>query len=351
MSEVYSERELVQRITGKLFAKKNVLVKAGEDDAAVVLISGKKMVFTTDIGFRATHFPRAMSFREIGFKTIAANLSDLAAMGAKPECVLASVGIPREMKVVGEIEELAKGMNEACRRFGASFVGGDTKKARELTVSICAVGEIVEGGRVLRRNNARAGDVVCVTGEIGNAVCGLNVLLKGKKVKSSLVRAFVRPIPRIREALVLSRVCSRCAAIDCSDGLLFTLREIADASNVQIKIDKEKISVSREAREYAKENGLSEKDLLDTGEDYELVVCLSERDFKRARKKGVKLIVVGRVEKGSGLFVDGKRVKTKGYDAFLAGNQEAESILSFENKMRKGKVRLHGERELRKLFK
>lgn len=330
---MFTERELVKKITSKLFAKKNVLVRAGEDDAAVIEIGGRKLAFTTDIGFRATHFPRAMSFHEIGFKTIAANLSDLAAMGAKPECVLASVGIPSGMKVE-EVGELAKGMNEACEKYKASFVGGDTKKAKELTVAVCAIGEIVEGGRVLRRNNARAGDLVCVTGEIGNAVCGLRILLSNKNGKTNtktknadeqnknqtakLVRSFIQPIPRIREALILSSACSRVAAIDCSDGLLFTAGEIAEASRVRIEIDRKKIPVSREAREYAKRNGLSKRDLLDAGEDYELVVCLSEKDFKRARKKGVKLRVIGRVEKGEGLLVDGKKVETKGYDAFLA---------------------------------
>ncbi len=361
------ERELVKKITGKLFAKSNVLVRAGEDDGAVVKIGRKKLVFTTDIGFRATHFPGRMSFREIGFKTVAVNLSDLAAMGAKPECVLASVGITKKMKE-SEVEELARGMNEACKKYNASFVGGDTKKAKELTVSVCTVGEMVEGGKVLSRNNARAGDLVCVTGEIGNAVCGLNILLSHEKTRTTnartknsneqnknqtakLVRSFVNPTPRIREALVLSEFCSRVAAIDCSDGLLFTAREIAEASRVRIEIDRKKIPVSKEAGEYARRNGLSESDLLDAGEDYELVACLSEKDFERARENGVKLFVIGRVESGSGLLVDGKKVESKGYDAFLAENREVECIRSFENKMRKGTVRLHGEKELRRLFK
>lgn len=324
-----SERELVKKITRKLYAKKNVLVKAGEDDAAIVEIGGKQLVFTTDIGFRATHFPKQMSFKDIGFKTVCVNLSDLAATGAKPECILASVGIESRMKAK-EVQELARGMNKACKKYDASFVGGDTKKARELTVSICAIGEIVEGARALKRNNARVGDVVCVTGEIGNAVCGLKILLekqtrkknkrnknKTRKTKhAKLVHAFTHPIPRVQEALVLSKQCKRCAAIDCSDGLLFTLKEIADANNVKITIHKNKIPVSKEARKYAGENRLNEKQLLDTGEDYELVVCMSEKDFGRVKKK-IKLIEIGRVEKGRGVIVDGKQTQTKGYDAFL----------------------------------
>lgn len=318
-----SERELVKKITRALYAKKNVLVKAGEDDAAVVKIGGKRIVFTTDIGFRATHFPKQMSYREIGFKTICVNLSDLAATGAKPECALASIGITKQMKAK-EVEELARGMNEACKKYNASLVGGDTKKAKELTVSICAVGEMLEGSKILQRNNARAGDVVCVTGEIGNAACGLDAMLKEKNKEkrrkneyTKLVLSFTRPIPRVREALILSKECERCAAIDSSDGLLFTLKEIAEASRVKIRIEKNKIPVSREAREYAREKKMNEKYLLDTGEDYELAVCMSKKDFEKVKKK-VKLIEVGRVEKGRGLETNGKKTETKGYDAFLA---------------------------------
>lgn len=309
------ERALVQKITRGLYAGKGVRVPSGSDDAAILKLGEQNIVLTTDILFSLSHFPSKLPFFQRGWRAAVASFSDIAAMGAFPTAFLASLGVPQDVQE-HDLLQFVSGMNSACKKYGASFAGGDTKKSADFTAAGFAVG--VLRGNVLLRSNARPGDIVAVTGEIGNAVCGLHAFMDytQKISPKKLVDAFANPQARIKQGLVLSKL-KRAAATDITDGLLFSASQIAAASGVSIRLERTKIPISKKAVEYASEKGWSFTKLVNSGEDFELVVSLPQKDFARARKK-INLTQIGTVKKGSGLFLDGEKAEPGGFDAFLS---------------------------------
>lgn len=313
------ERRLVALLTRGLYKNRTVLVGAGEDDAALLSFCGRQLVATSDVMFSSTHFPRGMKPEHIGRKVAVANISDLAAMGASPLATLFSFGVPQNFDV-SELRKIIHGIDSACSEYDAPFVGGDTKKARELSICGIALGELGKG-EALRRCNARVGDVVAVTGEIGNASLGLAILLKGMKAGeySKLLNAFLKPAARVKEGRAIARCHIGSAGMDITDGLLFSAGEIARMSGACLSLESRKIPVSREARKFAKEHNIKESYLLNSGEDYELLVTIKSREFYKAKEKveavGGELIDIGKVKNGRGVLLDGKKINATGYDS------------------------------------
>ena len=309
------ERKLVEMFVRALHSDNHVLVRAGADDAAVVLTGRERLALTTDIMFAPTHFPKGIDFEAMGRKIAVANLSDLAAMGARPLAFLCSVGLPKKIGA-RNAEKIIRGINKTCKEYDISFVGGDTKRAREITLCGFAIG-VIDGDALLQKN-ARAGDVLAVTGNIGSAACGLYALLRN--IKTRLTRSFTHPHARIREGQIISRAKIGAGAVDITDGLLYSARLLSEKSRVRINIEKDKIPILREARAFARKNNLSDEYLLDTGEDYELLISLRARDFKKMKNKlvrvGCALNRIGKITRGAGVFLDGKKVVSHGYDAF-----------------------------------
>ncbi len=306
----FSERKIISRICNGMCNPPPVLIGAGLDDAACVKFGNRTMVLTSDIMFAGSHFPENLSPESAGRKAVVANISDLASMGATPLYVMLSLGIPK--KCPG-LDSLIRGIKKTCLEYDVAILGGDTKCSRELTVSICAIGET--DGNILARNNARPRDIVAVTGSIGSAFCGLHSLVNSRSAPSSLVRAFSNPRARVNEGHLLSHLSPRVAAMDITDGLLYTASEIARESKVGIEIEKKLIPVSKLASSYARRNKIPFSRLINTGEDYELLLCLSEKDFERLKHK-LNITRIGRVVRGKGVYLDGERIETKGYDAF-----------------------------------
>ncbi len=308
----FSERKIIAAALKGLTHPAQVLVGPGSDDAACVRVGSKTLVFTSDIMFESSHFPKKLFLESAGRKAVVANLSDLASMGAKPLYLIVALGIPKKYS---GLDSLIRGIKNTSREYGTSIIGGDTKCSRELTVSICAIGEITRKGKILTRNNARPGDIVAVTGNIGSAFCGLHSLLHGKRIHPTILRSFTHPSARIGVGLLLSRSCPRVATMDITDGLLHTASEIARQSKVKIEIKSKLIPISPLARSYSKKNKIPFTKLINTGEDYELLVAMGEKDFERARKRA-NLREIGRVVKGEGVCLNGEKVKVEGYDAF-----------------------------------
>jgi thiamine-monophosphate kinase len=315
------EKRLVWRITEKLYRNENVIIGAGEDDAAVVNAHGKLVVLKSDMVIESSHFPKTIGGYYVGRKVTIANLSDIAAMGAEPLAFLASFGLPENYNVE-KVDEIVKGINETCKEYKTPFVGGDTKKTKELVISGAAFG-VVEKDEVLRRKNAKPGDVVAVTGSIGNAVLGLEILLRkvGGRKNKKFVDAFLMPKARIKEGGVIAKSRVGAAAMDISDGFLYTACEIAKISGVRIDLEREKIPISKDAIRLCGEIGMSYNQLLNGGEDYELLVTIEKSKFEEIKSKiekiGGRLIEIGRARNGHGVRLDGKAVEARGYDAFL----------------------------------
>ncbi|MEM3555764.1 MAG: thiamine-phosphate kinase [Candidatus Micrarchaeia archaeon] len=318
--DLLGERKLIELLTEKLYRNKSIISGAGEDDAALLKFNGKQLALTSDIMFHSTHFPPSMKSQQIGRKIAVANLSDLAAVGAKPLGMLFSFGIPPQLDF-RILRGIIKGINLTCSEYNAPFIGGDTKKAKELTICGIALGEII--GKPMRRCNAREGDIVAVTGEIGDAFLGLRIVKEGvdSKKYEKLKNAFLNPKARVREGIAIAELGVRAAGMDITDGLLFSAGEIARMSRVCLSLDSEKIPISKEAEEFTEKHEISRKTLLNNGEDYELIITLSEREFEKVRKKvtgvGGELIEIGRAIEGRGVLLDGRKVNTNGYDSFI----------------------------------
>jgi len=286
----------------------DVLLGPG-DDAAVLLPRGPLAV-TTDALFERVHFRRDWTTPvDLGHKVLAVNLSDLAAMGARPTAFLCALGVPDDVDDAF-LESLARGMAPLAARVGCVLAGGNFSRARELSVTVTAMGTLDH--RTLRRDAARPGDDVLLVGELGEAAAELRLLFDGQPLPPG-PSVLHRPQPLVREGMAAARIFD--CAIDVSDGLVQDLGHLADASHVRLVI--ENTSVPRSARFEQLTTDLDAADraslLYSGGEDYALVVC---GDGRRAQDIGA--VVIGRVEAGEGVEVRGlpAGVRLGGHDHF-----------------------------------
>ena len=216
------ERQLIRRIS-------EILGGIVNDDCAVVDAGDRFMVATTDMLHRKSDFPDIMTPWQIGWMTVAVNLSDVAAMGAEPSGVLISAGIPQDTDLYF-IDEMFSGFGECANIYRTKVLGGDLDSTDELTLTGCAFG-FVEKDLILRRSGARRGDLLCTTGALGAAGAGLLAWKQGD-VKNEFVENLLEPEPRLKEgrALALSR--SVTAMMDNSDGLALSMSDLAEVSGV-----------------------------------------------------------------------------------------------------------------------
>lgn len=231
------------------------------------------------------------SWRDLGYKAAAVNLSDLAALGGEPEALLVSLALPLETEVL-EIVELYEGLAEA----GVPIAGGDTTRAEVLTLTVTAVGR---SERVPGRAGALPGDELVVTGPLGGAAAGLHALREGLTGFDELVERQRRPPFRLEEGRRLARVAH--AMVDLSDGIAGDAARIAERSGCRIVLDPERIPLAPRIEEVA------DLPFWTLGEDYELLAALAPED---AAASG--LAVVGRCEEGSGV----EPADLAGWDSF-----------------------------------
>ncbi|MHC1591555.1 MAG: thiamine-phosphate kinase, partial [Candidatus Helarchaeales archaeon] len=214
-----------------------------EDCAVIALDGGKNLVVTTDLLGSRTHKPRGMTMVQFGRKAVTVNLSDLAAMGAHPSCLVMSVGFPPSLDL-DVVEEVARGMAESCRFYGVPIVGGDVNLTDDVILSGTAIGTC-DSSRLLTRHGAREGDVIAVTGTIGDAALGLKIILEDllspEEIPEHLKSRTFEPVARIRVSQALARSLLPTSCADITDGLGWELHKIAMASGVGIKIWEEKI--------------------------------------------------------------------------------------------------------------
>jgi thiamine-monophosphate kinase len=253
------------------------------------------------------------------------NVSDFAAKGVKPTAMLISLGLPRNL-TRKDIEQIGDGLNEGAREHGAYVIGGDTGESSDLVISVSLFG-LARKSALMLRSGARPGDLVAVTGSFGKTAAGLRILLHGLKarasVRSKLVGSVLMPWARLKEGLALGRTKAVTASIDSSDGLAWSLHEIARSSSVGFLIDT--VPEGKEVEEFAKMNELDPIELtFYGGEEYELVVTLKPRFFGKARKAvervGGELLPIGRVTTGEAVLlrIGGKRrvIEPRGYEHF-----------------------------------
>ena len=320
------EFELIEQLAA-LFGQPAEGLGIGDDAATWTTPAGMVSVGTTDMLVEGIHFRLDWASPEdVGWKALAVNLSDLAAMGAAPGRALVSIGVdPGRRELVPGI---ARGLQAIAAQTGTAVVGGDTVRSPgPLVVNVALVG-VAEPEHLLRRNAARPGDALAVTGRLGGAAAALAALLEGRPLDDdnarSLRDALHRPMPRLAAGRALADAGVRCA-IDISDGLASEAAHIAEASMVSVVVDLAAVPLADAA---VRTVGRDRARLLAAtgGEDYELLFAVDParlRELSRLLADDGGLTVVGHVEgdehPGRVTFLDGSRpvsLDAKGYVAF-----------------------------------
>lgn len=262
---------LIDIISRKVPAAPTVSVGIGDDAAAFQWHNGTIGLVTTDMLVESVHFDLRFSDPvRLGRKSLAVNLSDIAAMGGKPSCFLLSLALPETVSV-NFIDEFTTGMLGLAAEFGVTLIGGDTCASRGgLVISVTLYGE-QEPGRIVKRSGARPGDLIFVTGTVGDSAMGLELLRKGHG-KGYCIDRHLDPSPRVREGRALAEAGLPTAMIDVSDGLLSDLGHIVDSSGVGALLHQGKIPYSQEFASLLDSSADKRHALAcGGGEDYELL--------------------------------------------------------------------------------
>jgi thiamine-monophosphate kinase len=274
-----SERELIERIRQHLAPPPDWLLVGIGDDAAVVEPERNRVeVFTVDAVVDGVHFDRAFVPPDaIGHRALAVNLSDLAAMGAAARMALVSMALPADLPL-DDFDGIASGFTALALAHRIHIVGGNlTRTPGPLTIDITAVGT-VKRRQALTRSGAHAGDDLYVTGLVGSAAAGLEMLRQDPAVSNPCTRHYLRPQPRLRMGTLLSRNRVATACVDLSDGFANAVHQIAGASGVGAEIDGSAVPIDPAAAEWFASRG---KDPLTAavtgGDDYELLVAVRPR--------------------------------------------------------------------------
>ena len=280
-------------IIGRYFTRHaeapGVAVGIGDDGAILEPTPGLQQVQVIDTLVEGVHFPSNMAAADVGYRAVAVNLSDVAAMGAIPRWM--TLALTLWDKDEQWVEAFAEGLFDAASEHDVALVGGDTTQGDAVVTSVHITGE-VEPGKALLRSGARIGDTVYVSGTLGDAAAGLS-LLEERQYDDFLVRRFLRPTARVELGRRLSGLAH--GAIDLSDGLVGDLRKLLDASGVGADIDIDKVPLSRALRERF---GDAAADFaLTGGDDYEL--CFTAAADAVAGIDGITPI--GRVVTGNDL--------------------------------------------------
>jgi thiamine-monophosphate kinase len=262
------------------------------DAGAIELDDNNLLVVTTDMIGSKTHFPDIGTPEQFGKKSITVNISDLAALGAKPMGLVISTGFPSDTER-DIIEKIAFGMNQAAETYSTCIFGGDVNRADDIIIAGTAIG-ITTKEKILTRNTAQIGDILCVTGTLGDAAAGYyawkNKLDLPKKIKNTLYPRFLEPTARIKEALILRDLDIISSCGDISDGLGWEIFKTGQASNVGFKIYEKLLPINEEVFFVAK---LLKMDPLDMilyyGEDFELVLTIKREKWKNFTQEMNKL--------------------------------------------------------------
>ena len=293
----------------------DILTGIGDDAAAVKPIRGNAL-FTSDILIEDTHFDLSLTtFYQLGWKFLAVNISDIFAMGGKPDYFIAGLGIPDACRS-GDIDELYSGILDMARKFNVKIIGGDTCSSKHgLVLSGTLIGS---GNKVITRSNAKAGDGIFVTKTLGDSAMGFELLKKGRKK----VRSFSGSTPRLKlvkrhlmpEPRPLKNISRTTSMIDTSDGLLIDLGHICDESKTGALIYSDQIPMSPALATAAKKTGKDPLEFaLKGGEDYALL-------FTAPKDIRTKAFLIGEMIRTGRYIIDADGNKTpfkaEGYKHF-----------------------------------
>lgn len=285
--------------------------KITPDDTAVTPFLDLNLISTCDMLIQSRHFPKNMSYFDMGFKSVTVNVSDLAAMGAEPLGFLLSIAIPKDLEV-DSFKQIIDGVFKACDYYSIPLIGGDTNEASEIIISGTALGTC---DKPLMKNTYKQGDLVAITGDIGLAALGFEL----ETLDNIYVEKALKPKARIKEGQILKDY-GATSATDITDGLASELYEIKK-DNFGFIIYEELLDISDEYKNMANGLDLDYLDLiLHVGEDFELLFTISKDDLE---KLPIDYKVIGEVTDSDVVeitlengFVD--KIKNKGYEHYVS---------------------------------
>jgi thiamine-monophosphate kinase len=290
---------LIDLIRKKIFSKdQQVIVNIGDDAAVVKSSPDRLLIFTTDTMVEKVHFDLSyFTFEEIGWKAMAANLSDIAAMGGLPTYALVTVGLPKSARI-NDVLSIYEGATKIAQKNNCRIIGGDTTLVKkDLFISIALLGE-VEKKFLVTRSGAQRGDLIGITGKLGEALAGLEFLKRFGRGDPLLIKKHLKPEPKIDQARILIGKLKVNSMIDISDGLSSELYHLAEESKVGAVLYEQNIPISTRCKKTALLlNGNPLGWALSSGEEYELLFSVDKKDKSKLERIKAKLdiSIVGEV--------------------------------------------------------
>lgn len=329
---------LIKHLTNELPSLKSSTILGVGDDAAVIEPVSGQMVISTDTLAEGVHFNLGyVPLKHLGYKAVVVNLSDIAAMNAVPSQILVSIAVSNRFPVEA-LEEIYQGIRLACQQYAVDIVGGDTTSSNSgLVMTITAIGE-VKSGQFISRKGAKEGDLLVVTGDLGGAYMGLQILEREHAVFLAnpqmqpemegyeyILQRQLKPEARtdVRKALEELEI-KPTSMVDISDGLASEVLHLADQSQIGIRVYEDKIPLDPQTISTAEEFNLNPTVCaLSGGEDYELLFTIDSSDYQKI-KNHPDFTVIGHVverQQGVHLVLSGSGelspLTAQGWDAFL----------------------------------
>ncbi|MCK9151117.1 thiamine-phosphate kinase [Methanobacterium alcaliphilum] len=346
----FGEKKLINRIIEKTnlfqkdYFKTHPQIKESlGDDAALIDLGTSYLAATSDMLMEDTHFPHQMTAGQRGWKTVTVNVSDLAAMGAQPKGIIISMGLPVDMELEF-FDDLINGILEACQYYHIPLIGGDTNESPQLVLSGNAMGEVSKK-TVLMKSGAEPGDLILVTGALGMAAAGFEILLSDfsdKKIETEIghetinkvINYALNPRARLKEGISVAEAGILKVATDITDGLASELWELMQAANepIGMRIYEDKIPIPPEVvtvGQYFNKKPLEMA--LYYGEDFELLL-ISKKEALKELEKITEFYVVGEVTSGEVMEIIDKQGKTNilppgGYQHLGGRNEKGSNSL------------------------
>ncbi len=297
---------------GDLIARIRELFPRAGDDAAVI----GTQVITNDVLVENVDFTRDVPLRLVARKSLVVNLSDIAAMGGRPQYALVAIGSPEEALAATLIEELAV----AAREHDVEIAGGDLSRAEQIFVSVTLIGEALQP---ILRKGARRGDRIYVSRPVGGSAAGLALLQRGTEAADYAEREFIESAkrrhlePEAEVALGMKLVGIATSCIDISDGFSTDLHHLCDASNVGAAIERERIPVFPDLPRYGPQLGINVRDaVMHGGEEYALLFTSSLRESELSERTGRPVYAIGRITAERGVLLNGEAFPPRGFDHF-----------------------------------
>jgi thiamine-monophosphate kinase len=296
------EFNLINRLVKMIEAPPESVIVGIGDDAAAWYTGDTITLATTDTLIEDVHFKQEYApWRDVGWKALAVNVSDIAAMGGVPQYALVTLAVPTESALT-PVEQIYKGLTDCAHDYGVAIIGGDLVRAAQVSVSVALIGRagLDEEGeqRLMRRDGAQAGHVLAITGSLGDSAAGLRRCLSGAPADDPLVRAHLHPRPPLETAAIAVRLGVSCA-IDISDGLVQDLGHICELTGLGALIRTESLPLSQPLRTGYPHDAIQLA--CGGGEDYQLLFAAPAETIRLLRTlSDVRVTPIGQMEEHVG---------------------------------------------------